>query len=480
MSIGKTKKAGFFVFFSPSERENSDDSAYSRGLLFQEAPKGSGKARGLLFAVVGFIGIRRGIVLEILVVPILFLQSLGGVVALKRRCVIVAEYRHLRTVSKRVRRRLGFGRLFFRSGLCGLRISVSAAVVVAVVFLCRPVRMTLLRNRGGAENQHNKHDLQNQSHYAEQQRHKRRFFGQESRGQRKYGKRSKAVHRLAVAHILHTIRILRMPTKQNEQRDRLKQDHSSERHEQPCQINPNRDFCNLRAERFNRSVYAASGGGVADVRNRGSAEQLKEARGQVYFPLKGFVAGAVAMLIPFILTVVYCIVSYKAYETGMAETSDLIYNILYLLFLAYTPMLVTATPVTTTAFFFYGMPQRGDFAIYGIGNMVMPYMFFIPIVLFILVCGVCYIMGYTKRRGEVPAHMREVYFPRNCKYVPMDHTGEDEEAPDTGAPSASAEGAEESPEEGAEDGVKAPADDAAGEDGAADGTQEPETAEHRQ
>ena len=227
---------------------------------------------------------------------------------------------------------------------------------------------------------------------------------------------------------------------------------------------------------------------ITYVRNRGSAEQLKEARGQVYFPLKGFVAGAVAMLIPFILTVVYCIVSYKAYETGMAETSDLIYNILYLLFLAYTPMLVTATPVTTTAFFFYGMPQRGDFAIYGIGNMVMPYMFFIPIVLFILVCGVCYIMGYTKRRGEVPAHMREVYFPRNCKYVPMDHTGEDEEAPDTGAPSASAEGAEESPEErpekglaeGTADGVKAPADDAAGEDGAADGTQEPETAEHRQ
>ena len=205
------------------------------------------------------------------------------------------------------------------------------------------------------------------------------------------------------------------------------------------------DNCTRWGERDCRAV-------ITYVRNRGTAEQLKQAKGQLYYPLKGFIAGAIVMIIPLALTVIYTVIAYRGWENGMGNTADMIYTVLFLVFTAYTPILVTATTVCTTMTAMPGMapiaalgitediPVMGGFSNLNTGNMVLPFMFFIPIIVFILVCGICYMMGFKKRAMEVPEHMKEVYFPKNHKYVPMEQRPEAaEDAPSPEAESASAE-----------------------------------------
>lgn len=168
---------------------------------------------------------------------------------------------------------------------------------------------------------------------------------------------------------------------------------------------------------------------ITYVRNRGTKEQLKEAKGQLFYPAKGFVAAAIVMLIPFVLTVIYTVMAYRGWENGMGDTADKIYTVLFFMFEGYTPALAAATTVCTTM---TAMPGMAPIATLGLDvvalgrfndistpNMVLPFMFFIPIVLFVVFAGVCYIMGFKKRCLEVPEHMRRVYFPKDGKFTPM-------------------------------------------------------------
>lgn len=185
------------------------------------------------------------------------------------------------------------------------------------------------------------------------------------------------------------------------------------------------DNCSRWGEKDCRAV-------INYVRNKGSKEQLKEAKQQLYYPAKGFIAGALVMLIPFIATVVYTVMAYRGWENGMGNSSDMLYTALYFIFVAFTPILVLATSVCTTMTAIPGMApiaalgiddvvMLGGFNDMHAGNMVLPYMFFIPIVLFVILCGVCYISGFKKRCQEVPKHMQERYFPKDNKFVPMEN-----------------------------------------------------------
>ncbi len=189
------------------------------------------------------------------------------------------------------------------------------------------------------------------------------------------------------------------------------------------------DNCTRWGERDCRAV-------ITYVRNRGTKEQLAEAKKQLYYPLKGFIAGAIVMLIPLVLTVIYNFMAYRGWENGMGNTADMIYTVLFLIFTAYSPLLVTATTVCTTMAAMPGMspivalgvtqdiPVMGGFSNLNTGNMVLPFMFFIPIVVFVIVCGVCYMMGFKKRATEIPQHMQDVYFPKDNKFKPMEHVQE--------------------------------------------------------
>lgn len=177
---------------------------------------------------------------------------------------------------------------------------------------------------------------------------------------------------------------------------------------------------------------------ITYVRNHGTQEQLRQAKKQRFHPLKGFFAGAIVMLIPLVLTVAYLFMAYRGWEKEVADVANLIYTILFYVFMAYTPFLVLASPVCTTQAFVFGIPST-SFDNFDVPNMVMPYMFFIPIVVFIVVCGVCYILGYNKRRTEVPAHMQDVYFPKDRKYTPMVQSALDTIEQDTADSSVPAE-----------------------------------------
>ena len=181
------------------------------------------------------------------------------------------------------------------------------------------------------------------------------------------------------------------------------------------------DNCGRWGEKDCRAV-------ITYVRGRGSREQLEKARAELYHPFKGFAAGIIAMLIPAVLTVVCTALAFNGWEKHCASLTDTLYNILYMLFMSASPLLLLLSPVDANAVFFYGMPTRASFGYFGAAGTVTPYLFFIPILLFIAVSGVCYIIGFKKRASEVPENMQTHYFPKDHRYkmLPQD---ESENAP---------------------------------------------------
>ena len=143
------------------------------------------------------------------------------------------------------------------------------------------------------------------------------------------------------------------------------------------------------------------------------------------------------MLIPAVLTVVCTALAFNGWEKHCVSLTDTLYNILYMLFMSASPLLLLLSPVDANAVFFYGMPTRASFGYFGAAGTVTPYLFFIPILLFIAVSGVCYIIGFKKRASEVPENMQTHYFPKDHRYkmLPQD---ESENTPASESPDAAA------------------------------------------
>ena len=94
------------------------------------------------------------------------------------------------------------------------------------------------------------------------------------------------------------------------------------------------DNCGRWGEKDCRAV-------ITYVRGRGSREQLEKARAELYHPFKGFAAGIIAMLIPAVLTVVCTALAFNGWEKHCASLADTLYNILYMLFMAASPLLLS-------------------------------------------------------------------------------------------------------------------------------------------
>ena len=125
--------------------------------------------------------------------------------------------------------------------------------------------------------------------------------------------------------------------------------------------------------------------------------QQKKNKAALYFPAKGFIAGAIAMLIPLALTVACTVMMYHGWEKGVAPVANIIYVLLVYTFQGYAPFLTAATVVNPVPGFEFGVPAVRYIQNMYLGTQVMPYMFFIPIAIFIVACGVCYIWGYYNR-----------------------------------------------------------------------------------
>lgn len=171
----------------------------------------------------------------------------------------------------------------------------------------------------------------------------------------------------------------------------------------------------------------------------GTEKQLKQYSGMKYFPAKGFIAGAIAMLIPLALTVIYIILTYNGWEKyvppQLPSIPDLIYNILVIIFMPYSGLLRLATPTLIRLnYTAIGMPfvilyENAFIAVGQIRqpNMIMPYMFLVPIIIFIAVAGISYIMGYKARMNLLPPHTKREYFGTEPEKAEQSKGREDKE-----------------------------------------------------
>ncbi len=129
--------------------------------------------------------------------------------------------------------------------------------------------------------------------------------------------------------------------------------------------------------------------------NRGEAD-TKEHN---FFYWKGFAAGAVAMLPAILVTVYYLIISYHGWETGIRETADGVYTLLYLAFISYSPLLATLVPFNPAFSIDFAQPAITVLKNITMPNAVFAPMFFIPITIFIVAVGLGYIYGNKERKA---------------------------------------------------------------------------------
>ena len=131
--------------------------------------------------------------------------------------------------------------------------------------------------------------------------------------------------------------------------------------------------------------------------NNASERGMNDTKNGIYHPVKGFLAGMIAMLPAIILIIVYMAVSFRGWEGNSQVLSDGLYVLLYMLFLAYSPLL--------SVFVSYNPALGVDFAQPAIAylnnittpNAVSAPLFFVPVVLFFAVCGIAYLFGHRQQ-----------------------------------------------------------------------------------
>ena len=168
------------------------------------------------------------------------------------------------------------------------------------------------------------------------------------------------------------------------------------------------DTCTRRGEEDCKSTLQLQKG-------LGSEEQLRKDREGRYYPAKGFLAGLITMLIPLAMTLACMAMMYHGWEKNTQAAANVLYVLLFYIFQGYAPFLTLATVANPVPGFEFGVPAVRDVQNLYLGTPVMPYMFLIPIAIFILACGVCYLWGYRNRLRLQPKAPRraESAVPQN-------------------------------------------------------------------
>ena len=135
-----------------------------------------------------------------------------------------------------------------------------------------------------------------------------------------------------------------------------------------------------------------------------------------FYTAKGFIAGAVAMLPSIIIWCVYMFGTFHGWEKGVPLGVQLLYSVLYLSFIPYAPFLRLATvadPIIYPTFFMpLGSGATQYFNLMTANSNVLPYMFIIPIILYIITAGVCYILCNKQQQKLYPEHTIKQYFEK--------------------------------------------------------------------
>ena len=144
----------------------------------------------------------------------------------------------------------------------------------------------------------------------------------------------------------------------------------------------------------------------------GSGQRAQDSKR--FYPAKGFIAGLIAMLPYLIIWIIYMCGTFHGWEKGVPLGVQLLYSVLYLSFIPYAPFLRLATVADPIVYPTHYMPLGSEatqyFNLMTVNSNVMPYMFIIPIVLYILTAGICYILGNKQQQKLYPEHTFKKYF----------------------------------------------------------------------
>ncbi len=133
------------------------------------------------------------------------------------------------------------------------------------------------------------------------------------------------------------------------------------------------------------------------ARNRGE----EDSKTNKFSKKNGFVAAAICMLPAIIVIVLYMFLTFKGWDGANRTLADGVYIILYLTFLAFTPVLSIFTSFNPAFSIDFAQPAITVLKNITTPNAVFAPLYFIPVVLFILAAGFGYLYGHKERSSLV-------------------------------------------------------------------------------
>ena len=133
--------------------------------------------------------------------------------------------------------------------------------------------------------------------------------------------------------------------------------------------------------------------------NNVSERGTNDTKNGIYNPVKGFAAGIIAMLPAIVLIIAYMSVSFHGWEKNSQMLADGLYVLLYLIFLAYSPLLSVFVSYNPALGVDFAQPAITYLNNISTPNAVSAPLFFIPVLLFVAVCGAAYIVGHKQQKS---------------------------------------------------------------------------------
>lgn len=133
--------------------------------------------------------------------------------------------------------------------------------------------------------------------------------------------------------------------------------------------------------------------------NAGRNKGEDDTKNNKYKRYKGLVASIVTMAPAIILIVLYLCVSFKGWDGHNRVLADMLYLVLYLAFLSFTPVLSAFMPFNPALSIDFAQPAITILKNITTPNAVYGPLFFIPVVMFIVAVSFGYYLGHKERKS---------------------------------------------------------------------------------
>ncbi|MBE7091719.1 MAG: hypothetical protein E7365_00855 [Clostridiales bacterium] len=132
--------------------------------------------------------------------------------------------------------------------------------------------------------------------------------------------------------------------------------------------------------------------------NAGRNKGEDDTKNNVYKSYKGLLASFLTMIPAIVLTILYMALTYKGWNGDNRIIADMVYMILYLIFLSFTPVLSSFVSFNPAFSIDFAQPAITILKNITTPNAVFAPMFFIPAILFIVAVSFGYFYGHKDRK----------------------------------------------------------------------------------